>query len=239
MPKFTPQVKAELISTLKPLLRNLDPAFFYADESMGGEVEVCLIQDMFEEECPDVVSGCTKVVLIFRNIPDWVVKIPLLGGTYYDEDYDEEVHSSFEGRYIDELDERISDYCALEEYFYQKAINSSVEEMFAGTFYLMEINGLPIYVSERVYEDVFSYRCSPNWHSRQIANRLWNSSNTVQESRLSPEKLSIFVEQYGTDAAEMLTLFIDIYDIQDLHAGNLGYDKSNMIKIIDYSGFYD
>ena len=103
-------------------------------------VRNCLYEAGLNKEC-DIANGVSKVVIIPRNSA-YVIKTPLFGSWYYPEEYNEEndeYYTDYENPYFDEYtgayyeDAEIdcSDYCELEEYLYNFAVENGVSNMFA------------------------------------------------------------------------------------------------------------
>lgn len=186
-------------------------------------------------------TGASKIVLFYKDIENWVVKLPFFG------DYYEST-----GEYSDycEADKYLpicsdNDYCEAEAYLTNKAIEYGVGDMFAKTYYLGNLNGVPVYISEKIEETVASGRKNYSYsriNSAKETQELFNFySYELDEAGFSSYNeptLRFFVDQYGQKKTEKLIQFIMDYQIDDLHSANIGFDKCGKIKIIDYSGFH-
>ena len=182
--------------------------------------------------------GCSKLVLFYEELPRWVVKIPFLGEYYSSEDSYNNYQNANSSDYPIDV---YNDYCAIEAFLAKESYGYHVEDMLAKTYYLMTVNDVDIYVSEKVensyYDRSKTYRHAD---SPRQANLLRESYATTKEQYcLSLDDLAFFIDSYGVYKTEMLISFIMDYQIEDLHHGNIGFDAYNNIKIIDYSGFHN
>lgn len=176
-----------------------------------------------------VLVGASKLVLLLEDQP-FVVKIPLRG-TYEEEDEREYKH----------------DYCKIESNLYREAIDAGIDDMFAGTYYVGDFSGeydsIPVYISERAE---FEYSFSVSNHSpihphpSKAGIEYEEGKDEVTENPFDEDGiLAEFYTQYGNDKTEALLRFIKDFLISDLHGENIAYDKSNRLKLIDYSGFFE
>ena len=242
MCKLTPEIKAELIEKLTPILNNLSVNMLYIEEG-DDMVDTDYISDICNADW--VQSGCTKVVLGYDNIPDWVIKIPIFGYKPY---YFDEVDKPEEDEYIDfcnadyhNIGCSCNNYCEAEQIYYEQAVDQGLAKFFAGTYFLFYINGIPVYISEWAGNNIFGIRWKfKDTESSDKASFLYECSrNTLEKARLHLSTLSYFVDEYGEDDVAELLSFIEFYQIEDLHNGNIGLDRNKKIKIIDYSSFYE
>lgn len=181
-------------------------------------------------------NGVSKIVLFYDELHEWVIKVPIMGNYYEEEDYHEDfVASGYDSG---------NDYCRTEVEYCQEAINRDLAGCFALTFFVCTINDIPFYCSERIakeYHDVYKsiqridYK-KPN--SLNYAKCICNSYARF-EVPLTEKILAIFVDNYDEDIASQLVDFLVEYHIDDLHLGNLGLDSHNQIKIIDCAGWRD
>lgn len=63
-------------------------------------------------------------------------------------------------------------------------------------------------------------------------------SSTADLGFISSVAAALFLGQYGEDNFKALSEFILENEIDDLHSGNMMFDKDGNIRIIDYSGFW-
>ena len=228
----------KIVAFLKQKL-DIDSNQCYCYYNMYEEEYEEELEDLaFRCEADDWAHGCTKLVLFFKELSDWVVKIPLFG-EYHEED---DSYHDFEHANQNIQIENYNDYCAVEAYLTKEAYAEELDEMFAKTFYICDINGVPIYIAEKA-EGVLNKGGVEytSQHSAYEANDLYESYyDQLQESSLYDKHyFRYFVDQYGAWETERLIQFIVDWNIDDLHLGNLGFDKNGHIKIIDYSGFHN
>ena len=219
MIKISEQEKQRLIYFLTPRISNIDSNSLYCED----DEEICEIQDLVEAN--QINFGCTKLVLFYNDFPDLVIKIPFKGVKNYD-DYEDEY-------YYEDFD---TDYCALESSNYSKSFSSGINDMFAATYFLANINNIPVYVSEKITCDVI---LKPS-NALKTATTLINKSDfLVNDSRLNPTTVSVFIKDYGLKKVLKLLKFLEENNINDLHGGNVGFNSNNSICFIDYSGFFE
>lgn len=205
-----------------------------------------------------VNHGKTKVVFSFNEIPEYVFKLPIAGYEYYayleDNDnycfrYQEEYYGGDDCDAIELSLERATnedlvlysrilhpgDYCSIESIIYDQACKQNVQKAFAGTWFLCEINGINIYVSEKcdigcnLYEGVNykvakSKACTPDFDG-------------YERYSLTCVDIYKMIVAFGYSFAIKLYRFIEEYNITDLHSGNLGLNDRGELCILDYSGF--
>lgn len=222
---------------------NLDEDDTY---SVIDPVRDCLYEVGLNKEC-DIANGVSKVVIIPRNSA-YVIKTPLFGSWYYPEEYDEEndeYYTDYENPYFDEYtgayyeDAEIdcSNYCELEEYLYNFAVENGVSDMFAKTeFFGRAKCGRPVYISEKCKGFHWGDR-KPSDASKTIVKDK-RDSRTPGWSRMDSMITALFVDDYGVERAEKLFQFLSDFDISDLHSDNVMIsEKTGKIVITDYSGF--
>ena len=169
-------------------------------------------------------NGCSKIVLFFDEYPDIVVKIPFEGIRYVDCDKDFEVVNE---RHFSQ------DYCSSELDIYYEALNVDLEDVFAEEAYIGCYHGISLYAAERCSEYYFWSVKEPSEDSKKKAEQILPSGYCEMK-----EYLPIIIEQYGEEFAEKLVSFIEEFEINDLHNGNVGV-KDGMFKFIDYSSYDD
>ena len=194
-----------------------------------------------------IAHGVTKLVIAFKDEPDYVFKIPFRGGKmvdwqedpcdYVDEDY------TYLYSHANKYEEESLcnwDYCQVEEYVYNQSVEWEVEDLFANTFFLMQdwgFTGCPfrIYASQKIEEPGFyEINKATSDKSRKEASNICKRSN---EYRISDRMLAAFVEDYGYGVASQFFDFVAALDVRDLHGDNLGFDSNNNVKVLDYSSF--
>lgn len=195
-----------------------------------------------------VDSGASKVVLVFTN-SDYVVKIPFKGESCGYNGYDcedscrrdcscsqcsrrdvEENCDEFTGARIGES-EYSWDYCASEQFFYEKAVVAGVEEFFIKTIFIGEFNEHPIYLQEKVEVYGYNSQTKSSEQSKEIfIERFYHSE--IQNEDFG----GLLVEYYGEDRINQLVDFLSEVGISDLHSSNVGI-RANRPVFFDYSGY--
>ena len=229
---------------------------FYLDKAIEfikrvGGVEELMYADNwtgYNNEDYTVDNGASKVVLLFTN-SDYVVKIPFKGELCECDNYDcenscnrdcscsrcsrgvpEETCSEFTGARIGES-EYSWDYCAAEQFFYEKAIVAGVEEFFIKTIFIGEFNGHPIYLQEKV--SVYGYESetkSPEYSKEIFMKKFLHSE--IQNEDFG----GLLVDYYGEERVNQLVEFLSEVGISDLHTSNVGI-CANRPVLFDYSGY--
>ena len=208
----------------------------------------CLYKAGLNKEC-DISNGVSKVVIIPRNSA-YVIKTPLFGSWYYPEEYNEEndeYYTNYEnacfdeytGAYYEDADIDCSNYCELEEYLYNFAVENDVADMFAKTKFFGYAEGnRPVYISEKCRDFYWGDR-KPSDASKTLVEDKRDSS-TPGWSRMNSTITALFVDDYGVEKATKLFQFLYDFDITDLHSNNVMIsEKTGKIVITDYSGFFN
>ena len=206
----------------------------------------CLYKAGLNKEC-DIANGVSKVVIIPRNSA-YVIKTPLFGSWYYPEEYNEEndeYYTDYENAYFDEYtgayyeDAEIdcSNYCELEEYLYNFAVENGVSDMFAKTeFCGYAKSGRPLYISEKC-RNFWRGDREPSDASKTLVKDK-RDSRTPGWSKMDSMITALFVDDYGVERAGKLFQFLSDFNITDLHSHNVMIsEKTGKIVITDYSGF--
>jgi hypothetical protein len=232
---------------------------FYLDKAIefikrvGGVEELMYSGDWrgYNNEDYTVDSGASKVVLVFTN-SDYVVKIPFKGEFYEYDDYDcedscrrdcpcpqcsrrsrrsvEENCNEFTGARIGES-EYSWDYCASEQFFYEKAVVAGVEEFFIKTILIGEFDGHPIYLQEKVEVYGYNSETKSSEQSKEIFIKKFYYSEIQNE-----DFGGLLIEYYGEDRVNQLVDFLSEAGISDLHSSNVGI-RANRPVLFDYSGY--
>ena len=183
--------------------------------------------------------GCSKLVLFYKELPHWVIKIPFLGEYFMEtNEYCDFQYANKNGifGFVDD-----NDYCAIESYVAEAACEYELGDMFAQTYYLTSIDGVKIYISEKVENDYYSGSCKDFKHEDSATQAGWLRESycktDVEKYVLTASDLAFFIDSYGLWQTELLIAFLTDYHIEDLHHGNIGFDVHGNIKIIDYSSF--
>lgn len=199
---------------------------------------------------------------------DYVIKVPFTNErncTIPNEEYTSHLISNFNKDYHnltkDDYKEAI-DYCKKEAILTQilEADFSQVRKCFAGTYFLGYFYGYPFYISERVrvcikevekyyaheqrYDSEEGYYtgsyvfCTPcsNAPSSLVS---WSTPSEKGEVGDNIAIDNLFQNRLNWQDFEELSLFINKMHINDIHAGNVGFDfKTNQPVILDYSGYF-
>lgn len=194
-----------------------------------------------------IAHGVTKLVIAFKDEPNYVFKIPFHGGKivdweedpcdYVDEDY---TYLYSHANKYEEKSLSNWDYCQIEEYVYDQSVEWEVENLFANTFFLTQDwysadYPFRIYASQKIATPSF-YGTKKNTSdkSRKEASNICKRS---KEYHISDGMMAAFVEDYGYGIASQFFDFITALDVRDLHGDNLGFDSNSHVKVLDYSSF--
>ena len=156
--------------------------------------------------------GATKLVIIDDD-NDWVLKIPFC--------------------------DKACDYCALEAENYKKAVEAGVEEGFAACYFLMEYEGAPCYIMEKVScdeETVESdfYEIGSNKFSDEMnEDEIYSYLGSMDGDEIVDQLLEFY---YDEGFLKKVNIFLSQNKINDLHTGNVGY-RGEQLVLTDYSGF--
>ena len=211
-------------------------------------VRDCLHETGLNKEC-DIANGVSKVVIIPRNSA-YVIKTPLFGSWHYPEEYNEENNEycidyenpyfdEYTGAYYEDAEIDCSNYCELEEYLYNFAVENNVSDMFAKTeFFGYAKGGRPVYISEKC-KNFWRGNREPSDASKTLVKDK-RDSRTPGWSKMDSMITALFVDDYGVERAEKLFQFLSDFNITDLHSDNVMIsEKTGKIVITDYSGFFN
>lgn len=176
----------------------------------------------YDFECDEVslAAGETKVVIIFNN-EDWVMKIPFnfaVCKTKY----------------------RYDDFCRIEAKNYSRAIEEDLERFFAPMYFLGDYGfedgccdfSCPIYIMEKIEvdEDVNSDYAASNYEGDE---------DDYDDYDFSGEDGAMICLESSWAIDETINLwdFLCKYHINDVHVGNIGFNKDGRYIICDYSGY--
>lgn len=190
----------------------------------------------------DFEFGATKVVLFYDKEDRYVFKIPIYGEYIANEGT---INSYTDANiYLRGTDIPNNNYCAREAYLTKMAQKVQVDDMIAKTFFLTEVNGVPIYISEKaesfLYGDI-SKTTPISRETEDIVEQMFSSYPDELDSigfGHNTPLLEIFIEQYGEQKGWDLLSFLVDYSINDIHYSNVGVTKDGKLKLIDYSGYY-
>ncbi len=179
------------------------------------EAEIMLWENSSYENLGNITCsyGLSKLALIDEN-NDWVLKIPFC--------------------------DKARDYCALEAENYKKAVEAGVEEAFAACYFLMEYEGAPCYIMEKVdcdeeavesdFYEIGSNKLSGEMNEEEIYSYLGSMDGVEIVDQL-------LESYYDEDFLEDINIFLSQNEINDLHTGNVGYRGTNLV-FVDYSGYF-
>lgn len=176
-------------------------------------------------------NGASKGVFIFKDL-DFVIKIPFIGTIEIDEDeeYDSEFLQEFCGA---DGKDSCWDYCSVEKERYHYAEIEGVEMCLAKTKLLTTIQGYPIYIQE--YATMYDYGES-SCHTIEDTYTVKKICEDKNYSCFNEEWLSDVFSFFGEKIFYKLLSWIDMYEVNDLHANNLGYIHGRPV-LVDYSGW--
>ena len=171
-------------------------------------------------------SGETKVCVLSKDCPDWVIKVGF-------------VRTTSPG-YVEE--DTAKDFCALEAEYYAKACDNRIEEYFAATYKIGEIDGVEIFMQEYartdddMFSDLFSNYVSEDFEKDEDEDDddYWSRVSAYVEDMDNEERIYAVLGPHSEDVVE----FIIEHDINDLHSGNWGVTKDGRFVMVDYSGYF-
>ena len=157
--------------------------------------------------------GASKLVIVDED-NDWVLKIPFC--------------------------DKSRNYCAVEAENYKKAVEAGVEEPFAACYFLMEYEGAPCYVMEKI-----------NCDEQAIESDFYEIGSDKLLGEMSEDEICSYLGSMDTDEIldqllefyyeagflREINAFLSVNSINDLHTGNLGY-RGDKLVFVDYSGYY-
>ena len=217
------------------------------DDSFNSDLYNDLDLDLLTGEYQDADSyldldygiGATKVVVCLKRFAFKTSYTDMV--TYYNEDeyndlFDYEKDECYrDGEFWFSKSPfymgNTSDYCAVEEKVYQKALSYGVEDFFAET---ANITGTHIYVQERYSMAFDEYRGE---EERPLSKSEISDIRKSCRFRFSDRVISWLANHYSSSELMKLGTFLKIYDINDLHDGNFAFFPDGKLRIIDYSGY--
>lgn len=190
--------------------------------------------------------GASKIAII-PNKEDYVIKLPLKGKYYGEEE--EEDFENFDRFYVPGLPESHEyDHCARELELYSKAKKEHVSSILLKNTYIGEVGGEPVYIQKKAVTFCNYYKKEidddeklKSVHTKEEAEsmkRSYKKSNVW--IRNTGNRFNVWLidvhKYYGEKQFIKILQFIDNY-IDDLHSGNIGYIGDRPV-IIDYASFY-
>ena len=214
------------INDMLNIVRDLIPfGIQKAIKFSDGYNSFCEEADKHLKEKHIVIScGATKICLIPEE-SDWVIKL------------------SFDMTGDFDPEEEEVDFCRREAYNYQRAIDQGLEEYFAATYKVGKVEDIDVYVQQKVETDsdkidgMFSSYVESVYED-SLANYTGDEYHwEVEDYVLDLEDTERIEAVFGaSDATCKLAIFIEKYEINDLHCANYGF-VNGVPVIMDYSGY--
>lgn len=169
-------------------------------------------------------TGVSKFVFLFPDT-DFVIKLPFNGEHYGDEFC--EFCNGWDCSW---------DYCKTEEELYKLAEAAGVEECFAKTVAIGEIDNFTIYSQERavIWGDIHDDEDYDEEKIKSTKEKCY--SHNRRYYCFHEYWLSDCLDYYGDVIFEKFMNFIEDNGIDDLHSNNLGYINGRPV-VVDYAGF--
>lgn len=183
-------------------------------------------------------GGATKIVII-PNDADYVIKIPITGTYITEHDADGNKVHILEGR----VDMEEFDHLEHEQSIW-RTLNRESKKVFLPNITIGEINGIPIYVQERVaktFMDTRSDQIEKTEGSVKSAQKLieksgYGSNDDDDINILNEDFIAAIVEYYDEETARQV--LSDAEEIGDLHNENYGFTEDGRPVIFDYADFF-
>lgn len=237
----------ETLEKAKKLCEIMEPIMaehhFYTDEEENSIFDDLLVSPLEKNSSTfDVKCGCTKIVIIFDELP-YVIKVPFSGMVIYDYNEDDDIESEYNRFYENAIADDSSDYCADELDRIKGAEEQGFGCVFPETEFLCKINGTSFYIQEKVYD--YNNRVGHNYYQ----SKSQYAKNIVKELQEEgtynigySSWMESFVEIYGVDFLKNLVnwekeVYADSSMFNDMHGGNYGYKEDGRPCILDASGF--
>lgn len=178
--------------------------------------------ELLNELGVDIVRGETKAVVISNDLENWVIKVDI-------QPTNPDPRPN-EGR-----------YCEMEYQHYLAAVDEEVDSYLAAMYKIGELYGIAIYLQETAIPDeetmISSFEeyaggCLDKNEYEDEDEYLYYRSSCARHLEDCEKCYAIF----GHDAID-IALFVDKYEINDLHEGNWGTTRDGRIVIFDYSGY--
>ena len=195
-----------------------------------------------------VENGMTKMVFSFKDIPNYVIKIPFFESYEYEhKNYKNILKYSceYDGAHVKVMNcdfgnENGNDYCKLEQDLFFATFSYGIDDMFAGTYLSFTVDGkYPVYISKRADDCYYDEIYCDEPYDKEIVNSVEALQQKYYGEYMSfPEELQLKVcADWGPEKLDKLLDFIKTFGISDFHAANFGKNKDGKIILIDYSGF--
>lgn len=218
-----------------------------ADEATNLIENILFNADIFEER--KYYTGATKFVIEFKKNSDWVIKIPF-NGQYFDEEAEDEndfvkfsnadqCNELFEQLDLDLSTTSYWNYINRECLLYEKFVEDGFEDIFIPNFLIANTN-YPIYIQKSIIPfKTKIFTTGSRALTAEEKRKTYRLNSTYTFCRLPPEWLADVYSYFGDDRAE--TIYDYLLDkFEDLHPGNVGYDKQTGCPVIfDYGDFFE
>ena len=186
-------------------------------------------EDWFRQykiESHDIYATCgaTKLVFLVEGLDNWVIKVPFLFS-----------YDNAPGRGI------TLNYCEAEAQIYQAACDCGKEHYFAPCYYYTTKQGIPFYIQQRVEcdeelnSDLFFHYCSTSYSKENYEDEDEYYDDVKNDADYMEDEDRLYAI-FGCEDGDDLLTFLDVQEVNDIHAGNFGYFKQ-MPVLIDYSGY--
>ncbi len=185
-----------------------------------------------------IFYGISKLVIVSKNIGNYVIKIPFNG--MYIETYDDEQESSVEWEDYSNADSPTGwNYCDAEWRKYRALKAAHLDCFVSKTYPFITIEGFKCFIQEmaiakREYEDEREEEFSKKSYDK--ANRL----NYEYDTYIDAEWLALCIDKFGVNKVIKFLKYATTIDeeiIQDLHAGNYGLRPNGTPCILDFASF--
>ena len=187
----------------------------------GDPIDDC---DAFwgDPDIGDVKYGCSKVVLFYHYLGNYVLKIPFLG-----ECTEDGVYNNFTNAIGGSENENNWDYCRAEEVIYELACGEGLGDLFCGTRYenALDEDSTPHHSSAAGLDYIKLKRQEPG---KQFY---------YAPADMDDDTIGMFYDSWGKELTDKLLDFLVDNDIRDCHNGNVAF-RDGKIRLIDYSSFY-
>jgi len=208
----------------------------FCEENFWSYIDKSIIEDCDAE----VNYGATKLVFSFKDT-DFVIKIPFFGS--YEEEYcsdesdNEDEYNEYYGYCFKEFSGAPLDndwnYCAAESEIYKLAKEEGIEDLFAKTEFLGRVNDLFVYTQEKA--EMFDY-CKTTL-SKEDSISIQKKMKDISSPIRSEVWVYDFINYYNEELFDELCAFLNKYEINDMHSGNIGYIEDRPV-LVDYSAFH-
>ena len=188
----------------------------------------------------NIFYGMSKMVITSPALENVVIKIPFNG--YLEYGYDEK-EDDFDDywiyfAYADDGDDG-SNYCWAEYKRYKEAREEKVNTFLAETVFHDVIDGISIFVQEKVNPACYSKK---KYHISHFAEYLTSCLKVEYEMRMALPWVSACVDYYGiSKTTKFLKYCHDVAPeiMEDLHNGNYGFRPDGSPCLLDFSSFDD